>query len=175
VKVIRLESYEDALNNIEVNGQAGQVPLKFDDYMLSYMLDWETRESPTRLNLRQLEAPFAYKLRITHNQQTREQVVDVPETFAYLLGLHVRTRRVYDDGRRYLVYHGALNHRDVVVIWRDTHEWDQEDYERDKTFVVEQKLAESADEVFVNGDSLIPGARSLDGLFKGRMFAPVGA
>ncbi|MDP2856367.1 MAG: DNA methyltransferase [Bacillota bacterium] len=176
VKYIRLESYEDALNNIEVNEQAGQAALKFDDYMLSYMLDWETRESPTRLNLRQLAAPFAYKLRITRNQATHEQVVDVPETFAYLLGLHVRTRRVHDDnGRRYLVDRGALDHREVVVIWRDTAEWEQKEYERDRTFVAEQKLAEGTDEVFINGDSLIPGARSLDGVFKSRMFAPVGA
>jgi len=176
VKYIRLESYEDTLNNIEVNGQAGQAALKFDDYMLSYMLDWETRESPTRLNLKQLASPFAYKLSITRNQETREQVMDIPETFAYLLGLHVSTRRVYDsDGHRYLVHRGQIDHREVVVIWRDTAQWEQKDYERDKLFVAGLKLAEGADEVFVNGDSLIPRAQSLDGVFKRRMFAPVGA
>lgn len=175
-KYIRLESYEDALNNIEVNGQGGQAALKFDDYMLSYMLDWETRESPTRLNLKQLAAPFIYKLRITRQQETRDQVVDIPETFACLLGLKVKTRRVYDDnGRRYLVHRGQVDHREIVVIWRDTAEWEQKDYERDKTFVAEQKFAEGADKVFVNGDSLIPGTSSLDGVFKSRMFAPVGA
>jgi adenine-specific DNA-methyltransferase len=36
-----------------------------------------------------------------------------------------------------------------------------------------QKLTEGADEIYTNGDSYIPGARSLDGLFKARMFAPV--
>ena len=61
----------------------------------------------------------------------------------------------------------------MAVIWRDTGYWDKKDYERDKKFVAEQKLTEGADEVFVNGDSLIPNARSLDGAFKGRMFAEV--
>jgi adenine-specific DNA-methyltransferase len=37
----------------------------------------------------------------------------------------------------------------------------------------EQRLTEGADEVFVNGDSVIPGTRSLDPVFKGRMFAGV--
>ncbi|MSQ15096.1 MAG: site-specific DNA-methyltransferase [Dehalococcoidia bacterium] len=174
-KYIYLESYEDALNNIEFNEAAGQTALKFDDYLLSYMLDWETRESPTRLNLQQLASPFAYKLKITRQQEITNQAVDIPETFAYLLGLDVSTRRVYDDnGRRYLVYRGALDHREVVVVWRDTAKWEQKDYERDKTFVAAQKIAEGADDVFVNGDSLIPGARSLDGVFKSRMFAPMG-
>jgi len=39
--------------------------------------------------------------------------------------------------------------------------------------VAEQKLAEGADEIFVNGDSFIPGARALEPIFKARMFAPV--
>jgi len=39
--------------------------------------------------------------------------------------------------------------------------------------VSERKLAEGVDEVFVNGDSFIPGARSLEPIFKPRMFAPV--
>ena len=33
--------------------------------------------------------------------------------------------------------------------------------------------AEDADEIFVNGDSLIPGAHSLDPVFKSRMFSGV--
>ncbi len=83
--------------------------------------------------------------------------MDIPETFAYLLGMHVTTRRAYaDKDRRYLVYRGRIDHREIAVIWRDNTGWDKADYERDKKFVADQKLAEGADEVFVNGDSLIP-------------------
>lgn len=101
--------------------------------------------------------------------------MDIPETFNYLLGLHVQTRKVFDDGgRRYLVYRATTREgRSVAVVWRETEGWQQADVERDKQFVVAQKLTEGADELFVNGDSLIPGARALEPIFKARMFAPV--
>ena len=105
-----------------------------------------------------------------------EKAVDLPETFNFLLGLHVATRKVYRDGdRRYLVYRGMVDSRRIAVIWRETKDWKKEDFEKDKKFVAEQKLTEGADEVFVNSDSVIPNARSLDPVFKARMFAPVAA
>ena len=174
VKYIRLEGYEDALNNIEFDNASGQQALKFDDYLLKYMLKWETRASETLLNVEKLARPFSYKLHIHADGQTRQRVADIPETFNYLLGLHVRTRRVYDDdGRRYLVYRGMVDHRNVTVIWRETEGWRKADLERDKKFVAMQKLTEGADEVFVNGDSFIPNARALEPVFKARMFAEV--
>lgn len=102
--------------------------------------------------------------------------MDIPETFNYLLGLHVQTRKVhYDEERKYLVYRGRIDHRQVVIIWRETEGWQKADLERDKKFVAAQKLTESADEVFVNGDSFIPNAKALEPAFKARMFAPVEA
>jgi adenine-specific DNA-methyltransferase len=176
VKYMRLESYEDALNNIEFDEASGQEAMRFDDYLLKYMLKWETRESETLLNVEKLSSPFRYKLHIHQSGQTREQPVDVPETFNYLLGLHVSTRRAYDDGgRRYLVYRGRIDHRQVAVIWRDTAGWQKEDLLRDRDFVIEQKMIEGADDIFVNGDSFIPDARALEPVFKARMFAPVEA
>lgn len=182
VKYIRLESYEDALNNIEFDEAAGQQALKFEDYLLKYMLQWETRKSETLLNVEKLANPFRYTLHIHEDGQTHEKVVDIPETFNYLLGLHVQTRKVYcdtsgrdarDPSRRYLVYRGQINHRKIAVIWRETEGWTKEDLERDKKFVAEQKLTEGADEIFVNGDSFIPNAKALEPLFKARMFAEV--
>jgi adenine-specific DNA-methyltransferase len=184
VKVIRLESYEDALNNLSFDQESGPKALKLfrDDYLLSYMLRWETRHSETLLNVEKLQAPFSYKLHLHRDGETRERTVDLPETFAYLLGLDVQTRRVLPSpsGRgaggegRYLVYRGALrNGRTVVILWRDITGWGVEDYEREAAFVAQQNLTAGADEIYVNGDSRIPGARSLDPIFKERMFAPV--
>ncbi len=42
-------------------------------------------------------------------------------------------------------------------------------------FGAEKNLTGGADEIFVNGDSFIPKAKSLEPLFKARMFAPVEA
>ena len=176
VKYIGLESYEDALNNIEFDDASGQQALKFDDYLIKYMLKWETRASETMLNVEKLARPFSFKLHIHGDGQTREKVSDIPETFNYLLGLHVQIRRVYDDdGRRYLVYRGQIDHREIVVIWRETEGWQKADLERDKKFVAEKRLSEGADEVFVNGDSFIPNAKALEPVFKARMFGEVQA
>ena len=176
IKYLRLESYEDALNNISIDEDAGQQAMKFDDYLLNYMLQWETKRSETLLNVEQLARPFDYKLNIRNNGETSEKIVDLPETFNYMLGLHVQTRHTcHDEGRRYLIYRGLLDQRQVVVLWRETEGWQKAEMERDKQFVMEQKLVEDADEVYVNGDSFIPKARSLDPVFKARMFAPMSA
>ncbi|NIM06339.1 MAG: site-specific DNA-methyltransferase [Armatimonadetes bacterium] len=175
-KYQRLESYEDALNNIAFDTAAGKKALELfgEDYLLRYMLDFETRDSETLLNAAKLESPFSYALSIHRDGQTSEQPVDLPETFNYLIGLHVKTRKAYNDGdRRYLVYRGSNERANVVVIWRATKGWEKADFERDKKFVLEQKLTEGADEIFVNGDSFIPDAKALDPLFKRLMLGGV--
>ena len=168
VKYHRLESYEDALNNIAFDDAADQQALlEFDDYVLKYLLKWETRTSATLLNVEKLNRPFDYRLGVHAG-------ADLPETFNYLLGLRVRTRRVYhDEGRRYLVYRGSVEDRTAVVIWRETEGWRKEELIRDREFVTERDLTAGADAVFVNGDSFIPDAKALEPVFKARMFAPL--
>jgi len=66
-KYHRIESYEDALENIAFSGEErAQRMMEFPDYMLGYMLKWETRGSQTLLNVANLEAPFAYELRLVY-------------------------------------------------------------------------------------------------------------
>lgn len=176
-KYIQLESYEDALSNINFDIETGQQALSLfkDEYLLHYMLSWETRKSETLLNVEKLQSPFSYKLRIYRDGGTREQTVDLPETFNYLIGLTVQSRRAYfDEERRYLVYRGVTReNRKMVVIWRETLGWAKSNYERDATFVENQNMIEDADEILVNNDSYILGAHSLDPIFKEAMFKGV--
>ena len=177
IKYIRLESYEDALNNIEFDDTTEQLKLKEknDDYLLQYMLNWETKRSHTLLNVEKLTSPFAYRLQIHVNGEIQERMADIPETFNYLLGLNVSIRKVYeDDGRRYLVYRGKTREasgREIVVIWRETNGWTPSDFERDRKFVAEQKLIQDVDRVYVNGDSCILNAKAVEPIFKARMFS----
>jgi len=149
--------------------------MQFEDYLLQYMLQWETRGSETLLNVEKLAKPFSYQLHIHRDGETRAKAVDLPETFAYLLGLSVQKRQALSDrDRRYLVYRGATRAgRKAAIIWRETEGWTEKDYKRDKEFVAAQKLTEGMDDVYVNGDSYIPGGRALEALFKERMFAQV--
>ncbi len=103
VKVVRLESYEDALNNLETRRTDTQQSL-FDaaeaqvadglreQYILRYMLDVETRGSQSLLNVQAFTDPTAYKLKVKRpgSDESREVNVDLLETFNWLIGLTVR-------------------------------------------------------------------------------------
>ena len=170
-KYQRIESYEDALNNIKVT-ETERENLLIDEHQLSYFLENETRKSPTLLNISELQNPFSYRLNIVKDMQTQIQTVDLPETFNYLIGISVKTRqRLTDDDRHYLVYKGTVGQKSIVIIWRETEGWGKEDYERDYQFIHENKLTAEAGEVYVNTNSIVPDAKSLDPLFKKLMFS----
>ena len=179
IRYVRLESYEDALGNIEFTQSALRLP--FADYGIRYMLGAETSRSATLLNVEKLSQPFDYMLSVRANGRTGPCVVDLPETFNFLIGLRVRTRRALyrdheGDRHRYLVLRGrTTGGQETVVIWRGIEDWGPEDYEREREWVQQQGLTEGADVVYVNGDSAIDGARSLDPEFRRRMFEEVAA
>jgi len=95
--------------------------MQFEDYLLKYMLQWETRKSETMLNVEKISKPFDYCLHIYRDGETRVQKVDLPETFNYLIGLDVAKRQLLDNnGRYYLIYRGATREgKRTVVIWRE--------------------------------------------------------
>lgn len=88
MKYLRLESYEDALSNIELKKENNMSNLFGDDYMINYMLDIEAKGS--LLNLKAFKTPFSYEMRITEKNETKLHKVDVCETFNYLIGLTVQ-------------------------------------------------------------------------------------
>lgn len=169
IKYFRLESYEDALDNISFQPTEEQSMFQLEDYVLNYLLNFETKQSETLLSVAKLDAPFDYKLRTQGRDEPMP--VDLPETFNYLIGLHVESRTVYDNkGVRYVIYRGKADDRETAVIWRTTRGWKKEQFEADLDFIAKQKLTEGAEDVLVNTDSFIPSARSLDPIFKRRMF-----
>lgn len=89
-KYLRLESYEDALNNIVLKDKNVQMlDDAKEDYFLHYMLNTESDGSVSLLNVDKLDKPFSYKMNITRNLESKERTVDLVETFNYLIGLKV--------------------------------------------------------------------------------------
>jgi len=168
-KYFNLESYEDALDNISFQPTKDQAMFQLEDYVLSYLLDFETKRSETLLNVSKLDSPFDYKF---HRYGKDDPLlVDLPETFNYLIGLHVTSRTVHDNkGTRYLVYRGIADGKETVILWRNTRGWGKTEFEADRDFVVKNRLAQGAEDIFVNTDGCIQGAQSLDPIFKHRMF-----
>jgi adenine-specific DNA-methyltransferase len=180
-KYVRLESYEDTLSNLRLRADApGQGGLDLDAlpelYRLGYWLDVETAGSASLLDVEKLERPFEYSLSVHDGKATRTKPVDLAETFNYLIGLIVRRRQVLDrDGRRYLLYTGRTRADDVAtaVLWRDIAGWGEADFAAERDWIAAQAPFGDATVIYVNGDSAIPGAQSLDPVFHARMFAPV--
>lgn len=178
LKVQRLESYEDALDNIEFDHTVipgEELSLDFRrDYELRYALDWESRHSPTRLAVESLETPLDYKLTLRRESGTVIVKPDLPETFGYLIGLHLHRRFWTErEGHRYLVCTGTLHvdSAEVVVLWRTCRNWTETDLQREKDWWREQKeiIAPAATRVYVNAASAIDGHVSIDLEFKRRM------
>ena len=104
IKVIRLETYEDALNNLEMRRSTQQQTLLDtaiqnrrsdglkEQYLLRYMLEVETRGSQSLLNVQSFTDPTVYKLKVKKpgSDENSEVNVDLLETFNWLVGLTVK-------------------------------------------------------------------------------------
>ena len=162
-KYMRLEQYEDTLNNLELKQQ--QTSAQFEDgssfkesYMLSYMLDVETRDS--LLNLKMFENPFAMTLKTTKDNELVETPVDMVETFNYLIGLNVETEDWY-KGENICVVQG-YTHRDnlhTLVIWRNCKEIDNEALNQFFERMDFRTRDSEFDLIYVNGDNTLPNLR----------------
>jgi adenine-specific DNA-methyltransferase len=175
IKYHRLESYEDALNNIKVEKPGTELDLmdRFDDYALHYMLPMETRESETLLAPEAFETPFDYTLCIQHGMESpTAREVDLESTFNYLIGLEVETRRVYEhQDRRYVVVTGQVEREqsidEVMIVWRDREDLD---LDAEKEWAADTLPGGPFDTVYVNGPSHIHGkAEPTEIIFRERM------
>lgn len=124
-KIIRLEGYEDALNNLRLKRTPEQeatlqvAPEKArDQYLLGYFLDVESAGSASLLDLDQFRDPFAYKLKIATNSvgESVDTTIDLVETFNWLLGLKVKH---IDAQEGFLTVTGEKRAGGrTLVIWR---------------------------------------------------------
>ncbi|WP_090142705.1 site-specific DNA-methyltransferase [Limnohabitans sp. DM1] len=96
-KYLRLESYEDTLNNLSLQTDPAREraladnPALRKDYVLNYWLDVETQGSQSLLNVAAFRDPTAYTMRIKQpgRDVQRLQRIDLIETFNWLIGLWV--------------------------------------------------------------------------------------
>jgi len=149
-----LEQYEDALENIEF--KKPQQEIKFDDYLLRYILDFETKDSQTFLNIDNMEDPFNYKLKIIEEYQQKEVNIDLQETYNYIIGLKVNKikflKNQEDNNRQYLFITGERKNNKVLVVWRNRKNLAPE---KDRNFIKKYFELEDFNEIHINGDSVL--------------------
>ena len=179
IKYMRLESYEDALSNIQLSDNGGQFKtLLGEDYMIHYMVDLESRGS--LLDVEAFANPFAYTMKITEKNECKERPVDLMETFNYLIGLTIARQSAISywlsKPAKTPVYEGAVelvsdisgqyafrqiegtlpDGRRALVIWRTvTDDIIASNAALDAYFTTHRKDAEDRkyDVIFVNGDN----------------------
>ena len=173
-KYLYLEQYEDTLNNLDLTRkEEGQLALERfgDEYLLRYMLKFETQGSPSLLNLKQFQDPFNYKLKVQEGDEIRACVVDLVETLNYLLGIHVKKMRQFqDNGRLYRAVLGEKRGKRIVIVWRPLNglNGDTKALQQDRQFiqctVIPALLGEGKkpDRLLVNGNCYVPGAESIE-------------
>ena len=185
VKVLRLESYEDALHNtfsekaiesLSKREDAYREAVGEDEYRIRYMVKLPLEASDCMLNLSKLEHPFDYTIEVLTDFGPKTQTVDLVETFNWLYGLRVRRMHTWTnpkdktgkqkEGRLYRAVLGTDREarKRVLVVWRDMTGLDPV---TDREFL-ESKAKEFGpfEEQWVNSDTAAKGFASLDGLFK---------
>jgi adenine-specific DNA-methyltransferase len=163
-KYMRLESYEDTLNNLDLHRNELQKVTLADNakmreqYLLSYMLEIESQGSPSLLNLDQFEDPFNYKLNVYRNGESQPVNVDMVETFNYLLGLKVQQTEFI---RGFKVVRGELlNGEKVLIIWRNLKEKSNEELDNFFTKQDYNTRDFDFDRIYVNGDNNLPNIKT---------------
>jgi len=151
-KYIRLESYEDALANVELKRTKeqqltlDQSPSFRESYMLKYMLETEAKGSPSPLNIDWFDDPFNYKLLIGTGSvnETKPITVDLIETFNWLLGLKVKH---IDSIRGFRIVEGTNPKGEkVLIIWRKIRDLSETD--PDKIRIHREEANKKLDEFF---------------------------
>ncbi|MEO0231561.1 MAG: site-specific DNA-methyltransferase, partial [candidate division WOR-3 bacterium] len=129
-----------------------------DEYLIKYFLDFETKESPYLLNIEHLKNPFAYKLKVNLQEvgEPQEMVVDIPETFNYLLGIKVKKIKVRKNEKKYLFILGEKEYKDIAIVWREySDDWEEEDFKKDKEFIIKELETWKPHIVYINGQSVL--------------------
>lgn len=162
-KVLKIESYEDTLNNLTLKRDAGQQGLlermgegARDEYLMRYMLDVEARGS--LLSVEDFAKPFDYELEIAVDSAgaTQRTKVDLLETFNYLIGLTVEYIDI-DIKRGFATVKGKLpDGKRTLILWRDSEKLDYDGLTKLCNRLAINPGDTEYDVVYVNGDHNLP-------------------
>lgn len=162
-KVIRLESYEDTLNNLQLRRTSAQSDLlntlpqqAKDDYLLNYQLDVESRGS--LLSVEDFKKPFSYTLNVSVDSAGafEPRNIDLVETFNFLMGL--RVKHIDSQPQRgFVTVTGTLpSNETCLVLWRDCDLLDYEGISKLCDKLAINPADNEFDVVYINGDHNIP-------------------
>lgn len=148
---IKLEQYEDTLNNIEIQNTAPE--LSFLDN-IRYQLIHGTKGSDSLINLEKFTKPFDYTMKIVQQNEPKEGTnIDLVTTFNFLLGIEVqRYVMAENNGLDYKIVIGKKGLQQFIIIWRNFDE-NGIDLKKEKEFITKQDWYNTTAFVYCNGDN----------------------
>ncbi|WP_019656460.1 site-specific DNA-methyltransferase [Variovorax atrisoli] len=162
-KVLKIESYEDTLNNLQLSRTAAQGDLlntlpqqAKDDFLLNYLLDVESRGS--LLSVEDFKKPFDYTLNVAVDSAGafEPRKIDLVETFNFLIGLRVKHIDAQPE-RGFITVTGTLAGGETcLVLWRDCDVLDYEGVSKLCDKLAINPADNEFDVVYINGDHNIP-------------------
>ena len=164
VKILKLETYDDALDSIELVRDERQAALftaspEFaNDYLVRYMLSTEGKSRLT--DAQAFARPFSAATVATVDGVKEASPVDLPETFNWLLGLTVK-RMAHEIGLLAIRGTGRLG-QEILVVWRDVESVSERDLVEWVLGLPEDLLDRTVSEVYVNGDTELERHRPED-------------
>ena len=183
-KYIRLESYEDSLDSLELTPPLSaqqdmlvQNPALRENYQLRYALGEETSDSTCLLG-KNFTNPFAFTLSVIRDGVRSEALVDLPETFNFLIGLRSETRRKVEN---VLTITGTdAEGRRCLILWRNLEEMDNSAL--DEWFIRNRDSLGILEIIYVNGDHTVNAqkhpnnswtAKTIEPIFRELMFEDI--
>jgi adenine-specific DNA-methyltransferase len=147
---IKLEQYEDTLNNIEIHTTAPQLSFLEN---IRYQLIHGTKGSDSLINLEKFTKPFDYTMKIVQQNEPKDTVIDLVTTFNFLLGIEVqRYVLAKNNGLDYKVVIGKKGLQQYIIIWRNFDE-NSIDLKAEREFITKQDWYNTSAFVFCNGDN----------------------
>lgn len=165
-KIIKLEGYEDTLNNINFRKNSAIADFfnkeVANDYLIHYMFGVETKDS--LLNIDNFKKPFNYEMDIATDSAgaTERKNIDLVETFNYLIGLHVKSIESNIE-RGYVRVEGTLPTGErTLILWRDCDKIGYEELNKYANRFDLYAKENTFDVIYINGDHNLPTAFTVD-------------
>ena len=178
-KYYDVEQYEDSLNNIEFDKskEDSSVLNSIQHYFMKYILNYETNNSNIFLNVRLLENPFNYNLKIINDGEEKIVNIDLIETFNNLYEVIVKKVLLLNNDKKYIFVFGEKENNNILIVWRDLKNIN---YEDDKDFIYDTINKyfkdKNIDTLLTNGNNIVNnsiiknGGKSLDPIYHNLIF-----
>lgn len=167
---LKLEQYEDTLNNIQF--RTGDSQLSFED-QLRFEFTHGVQGSDCLLNVEKFTKPFNYTMKIIRqNEVVPDQSIDLVTTFNFFLGIEVN-RFVIEkhQGQEYRIVLGKKRQQEYIIVWRNFDE-EKLDLTKERDWIQKQPWFNRDALIYCNADNAF-GAQSTEAEFKRIMNEPV--